>query len=334
LIGPYLFKKTGVKYGIDYIDPWVHQFPGSEKLFSRHWFSTQLAKILEPIAIKNASLITGVSEGYYLPVLERNPHLKNKVITAAMPYGGEEGDYEFIRRQKSEVRCQTSGVRLQNTDDRLQGSENIDSVSSTFKFVYAGALLPKAIKPLEKIFAALQTLIKSNSCLLMSDVCRLSSDVSFKFIGTAGKVRPLAEKYGLYDKIVFEHPDRMPYLDVLKELDQADGIFILGSTEPHYTPSKVYQAVLSQRPILAVLHEKSSAVKVINDSNAGMTVLMDGENDLDTLGIRFIDQLKKYLLWSIAFDPSIVDKECFDAYSAKAVTKKLEDALNEIFKNQ
>ena len=24
LLGPYLFKKTGVPYGIDYIDPWVH----------------------------------------------------------------------------------------------------------------------------------------------------------------------------------------------------------------------------------------------------------------------------------------------------------------------
>jgi hypothetical protein len=76
LIGSYLFKKVGVKYGIDYIDPWVHPFPGSEKLFSRHWFSTQLAKFLEPIAVKHASLITGVSEGYYNAVLERNPHLK------------------------------------------------------------------------------------------------------------------------------------------------------------------------------------------------------------------------------------------------------------------
>ena len=54
LLGPYLFKRTGIPYGIDYIDPWVHQFPGSERIFSRHWFSTQLANILEPIAVKHA----------------------------------------------------------------------------------------------------------------------------------------------------------------------------------------------------------------------------------------------------------------------------------------
>ena len=64
LIGPYLHRKTGVKYGIDYIDPWVHRFPGSDKLLSRHWFSMHLAKFLEPKAVKNASLITGVAEGY------------------------------------------------------------------------------------------------------------------------------------------------------------------------------------------------------------------------------------------------------------------------------
>src|SRR5690606_29239080 len=64
LIGRCLHYSTGIKYGIDYIDPWVHVFPGSDQLFSRHWLTTQLAKFLEPIAIKSAYLITGVAEGY------------------------------------------------------------------------------------------------------------------------------------------------------------------------------------------------------------------------------------------------------------------------------
>jgi hypothetical protein len=315
LIGSYLFKKVGVKYGIDYIDPWVHPFPGSEKLFSRHWFSTQLSKILEPIAVKNASLITGVSEAYYLPVLDRNPHLKEKVITAAMPYGGEKEDHEFVRNTLY-VRSQTSGVRHQE-------SVNTDSLSSSFKFVYAGALLPKAIKPLEEIFKALNSTLKSDPWLM-------TSDVSFNFIGTAGKVKPLAEKYGLFHKMVFEHSDRVSYLDVLVQLEKADGIFILGSTEPHYTPSKVYQAVLSRKPILAVLHKDSTAVKVIEDSQAGMNVLMDGENDLHTLGDSFLEQFKNYIIWAKVFDASKYNMEQFDMYSAKAITEKLILALNKV----
>ena len=135
LIGRYLYKKTGVPYGIDYIDPWVHHFPGSDKLFSRHWFSTQLAKFLEPIAVKHASLITGVSEGYYQQVLERNPHLKNQASTAAMPYGGEEWDHEYVRRDvrremlvdrretldvRADVRREILDVRRETLDVRAE----------------------------------------------------------------------------------------------------------------------------------------------------------------------------------------------------------------------
>src|SRR6185312_17170294 len=52
LLGRWLHQSTGIKYGIDYIDPWVHDFPGSDRLFSRHWWSKQLSKLLEPVAVK------------------------------------------------------------------------------------------------------------------------------------------------------------------------------------------------------------------------------------------------------------------------------------------
>jgi hypothetical protein len=309
LLGSYLFKKTGVPYGIDYIDPWVHHFPGSDKIFSRHWFSTVLAKILEPVAVKHASLITGVSDGYFKPVLERNPHLKLQAVTVAMPYGGEKDDHEFIRKEER---------------DKGQGTDILPAKShNSFRFVYAGAMLPKAYKPLEEIFRALSDL----NSLQPSD---LSQKITFHFIGTLGKIKPIADKYCLWESIVFEYSDRIPYLEVLRNLDAADGIFILGSTEPHYTPSKVYQGVLSQKLILAVLHKESSAVKVLQGSNAGQCVLMDGENDLDTLGERFVNTLKIYLNLAKNFDPSSVDKTFFEEFSAKAVTKVLVEALNKV----
>ena len=115
-------------------------------------------------------------------------------------------------------------------------------------------------------------------------------------------------------------------------MEAADGIFILGSTEPHYTPSKVYQAVLSKKPILAVLHEHSSAVDIIRDSNAGIVVTMNGEEDLNTLGTRFINDLESYMLWTKSFDPAAVNKQAFEPYTAKSVTKVLVDALNKLIK--
>jgi hypothetical protein len=336
LIGPYLFKKTGVKYGIDYIDPWVHQFPGSNKLFSRHWFSTQLAKFLEPIAVKHASLITGVSEGYYNAVLERNPHLKKQAITAAMPYGGEERDHEFVRR---DVRRETWDVRSEGIDVRRETwdeskyislqTTSTPSTGSTFKFVYAGAMLPKAYKPLEKIFEALASL-QPPQLPQLPQLPQPPQLPQLQFIGTLGTIKPIAEKHCLFGKTVFEHPDRIPYLDVLKELEAADAVFILGSTEPHYTPSKVYQGVLSGKPILAVLHEQSTAVNVLRESNAGIVITMNGEEDLDLLHARFLKGLKQFEDFQLNFNPCKINKAAFEQYSAKAVTAKLVEKLDEI----
>lgn len=310
LLGRLLHVTTGIKYGIDYIDPWVHQFPGSNKLFSRHWFSTQAAKFLEPIAIKKASLITGVAEGYYKGVQERKPTLMKKAIFVAMPYGGEKKDHEQ--------------VKTLNINPYL-----FEKKSNKLQLVYAGAMLPKAFAPLEKIFSSIYTEPEKFQVL------------EFHFIGTGTSpnnlngfnIMPLAQKYGLWQKNVFEYPARIPYLDVLVHLNAATGVFILGSTEPHYTPSKVYQAVLSQKPIWAVLHKESSACKVIRESGAGIVLEFNGENDVDIIFKHFsqsFDEFKNYLA---NYDFSNIDQKEFERYSAEKVTGILAANLNKVLKN-
>jgi hypothetical protein len=305
LLGRKLHRISGVPYGIDYIDPWVHVFPGSQKKFSRHWFSTQLAKMLEPVAVKKASLITGVAEGYYLPVLERNPQLKN-AVSGAMPYGGEIVDHDIISS------LHISTYLFQQKKDKLQ-------------FAYAGAMLPKAYGPLEEIFKA----ISENNAAY--------KDVEFHFIGTGRttgnpegyNIKPLAEKYGLWNSIVFEYPARIAYADVLVHLDIADAVFVLGSTEPHYTPSKVYQGILSGKPLLAVLHKDSTAVDVIRRSGAGCVLSFNGETDISFIFESFNETFMAFRRFVQSFDKANVNTEAFGDYSAYAVTKKLATLLNE-----
>ncbi|WP_407525586.1 hypothetical protein PDL71_03850 [Lacibacter sp. MH-610] len=306
LLGPYIKRKTGVAYGIDYIDPWVHRFPGSDRLFSRHWFSTQLAQWLEPKAVKHCSLITGVAQGYYEAVLQRNPQLRQQCITGAMPYGGEAADHEKVKE-------------LSLTPYLFQKNKKL-------QLVYAGAMLPKAYQPLEQI---LQVIAVNRSHF---------ENVEFHFIGT-GKtpndpegfnIKPLAEKYSLWESVVFEYPKRIPYLDVLTHLEASDGVFILGSTEAHYTPSKTYQAVLSKKPVLAVLNAESTAVEVLRIANAGEVLDFAGENDLNTIGNKWMSCWERYLDFYKKFDPHNVNREVFNRYSARAVTKELADLLNQI----
>lgn len=299
LLGRLLHSTTGIRYGIDYQDPWVHKFPGSNKFFSRHWLSTNIAKILEPVAIKNTSLITGIAESYYNAVIKRNPGLQ-KIITGAMPMGGEMKDYEIL-------------ASLQIKPYLFKKKLN------KFLFVYAGAMLPKAYLPLEKIFQAIV------------DNKNAYEQVEFHFIGTGKKpndstcfsIKPLAEKFGLYNSIVFEYPARIPYLDVLVHLNIADGVFILGSTEAHYTPSKVYQAILAAKPILAVLHQESSAVKNIEDSHAGIVLSYNGESNVTRINEYFTNVCISFFEFSKSYNNSQIDNNLFQEFSAYAVTKKL-----------
>jgi hypothetical protein len=306
LLGRLLHGSTGVAYGIDYIDPWVHEFPGSQKRFSRHWWSTRIAKWLEPIAVKHATLITGVAEGYYQAVLERNPHLVKQAVCGAMPYGGEVDDHRAVQQVKRQPYL-------------------FAEKSNKLRFVYAGAMLPKAYAPLERVFRVL------------SENPAWQARLEFQFIGTGSRVddptsyniRPLAEQFGLWNSVVIEHPARIPYLDVLIHLEHADGVFILGSTEPHYTPSKSYQGVLSGKPILAILHNQSTAVKVLRDSNAAIVLDFAGEAGLDHIERQLASVLEQYLTFHQAFDPKQVRMDLFHAYSAQAVTQTLALLLDE-----
>ena len=307
LLGRWLNSSTGIKYGIDYIDPWVHHFPGTEKVFSRHWLSTKIASFLEPIAVKKAALITGVATGYYEPVLNRNPYLLTQAVCGAMPYGAEKTDSEKI-----------NGLGLQ--------PYLFNKIPGKIQLVYAGAMMPKAYGPLENIFKAILRHPET------------FENIQIHFIGTGKKtddalgynIKPLAEKYGLWEKVIFEYPKRIPYLDVLQHLQAADGIFILGSTEPHYTPSKAYQGILSGKPILAVLHTESTAVDILKQSGGGLVLDFEGEQGLSKIEAEFASTMDTYLDWIKSYNPAHINQQLFAQYSAENVTKQLVELLNKV----
>ncbi|MFZ1529084.1 MAG: hypothetical protein WAT19_10055, partial [Ferruginibacter sp.] len=238
-------------------------------------------------------------------VLKRNPHLKTTSLVGAMPYGGEAKDHNQIEE-------------LGIAPYLFKDSE------TNFRFVYAGAMLPKAYKVLEAVFQA----IRENPHKFRNTV--------FHFIGT-GKtpgdengynIKPLAEKYGLWQSVIFEYPRRIPYLDVLVHLKNAHAVFVLGSTEPHYTPSKVFQAVLSQKPLLAVLHCRSTAVDVVRDANAGLVLSFDGEREVEGICTRFAAFFDQFKIYAEQFSPASVNMDLFEKYSARNATRELVSMLN------
>ena len=306
LLGPIVNWLRGMPYGVDYIDPWVQSsWHPEERLLNKHWIARRLAHVLEPVAVRYASLITGVAEGYYKGVLERNPHLQKQAVTGAMPYGGEKADHRAVASLDAEPYL-------------------FEDDADLFRFVYAGALLPDAVEPLDRM------------CRSIAEHRQLFNSVRLHFIGTGTtpddphgyRVRPIAERYDLWESVIFEHPPRIPYLDALAHQESADAILILGSTEPHYTPSKVYQGVLSGKPIFAILHEESTACQVVRDTGAGRVLDFDGTSDVGKIEGMFSSKMSSFLNFAGDFDPSQVDQSVFEQYSARSATQKLARMLD------
>lgn len=306
LLGRLVHRKTGVPYGIDYIDPWVHQFPGSRKLFTKAWASARLADWLEPWAVRDASLITGINRRYYQGVLDRNPHLTSQAVLAEMPYGGSEADHDFARRHPRPAKL-------------------FAAHAGKFNLIYAGAMLPNAYVVLDRLLASLALLKKKRP--------GLPQQFHLHFVGTGKSpddaqgynIKPHLYRHGLSD-CATEYPQRLPYLDVLNHLHGASGILVMGSTEPHYSPSKIFQSVMSRRPVLALLHEQSTAVQILREANAGPVLTL---SEATLPATRDLPTVLEQFIFANEYKESRVNWSALEAQSARSSAGILAGALDE-----
>lgn len=298
LLGRILNEKTGLPYGIDYIDPWVRSLAHFQKRFSRVWWSIQLAKILEPIAVKKASLISGVSTSYYKAVLEQN-FPKTVIEHVGMPYGYDPEDHNIL---------------LHNVP--LPWHLESDSACP---WVYAGAFLPKSHFFVDCFFAAIA---------LMRTTGEWDEQVRLYFLGTGNyqgeSILDYAKKHQIAD-IVTETRSRYPYLQVLYFLSQASRVMVIGSTEKHYTASKTFQALLSKKAVWAMFHKDSSALKFMRQAEADAYTLRYEEGDTEEQLIsKIIPQLRCFLTLSVGWSP---DFKALEPYSAKTSAQLLVSAI-------
>ena len=303
-LGRLIHMRYRLPFGIDYQDPWVNRWPGVDKPFTRAWGSHRLANLLEPWAVKGAALITGMAPGYVAGMLERNPAIAREAVTAYMPMGSAPEDFELVGALHRPP-------FLFNPDDGL------------FHMIYAGALLPAGVVVLDAFLEGLRA--------LQQTAPQAAARLRVHFVGTGTspddpegyRVMPLAERVGV-TKIVSEHPHRIGYVDTLNHLERSNAVLILGSTERHYTPSKVFQAMLSKRPVFAMLHAESTAVDMITRAQAGRLLTLM-EREMPSPG-AIAAQIQA--LMGETYDASVVDQAGFESFSARESTRALAEALD------
>lgn len=300
LLGPLLHRKTGIPYGIDYIDPWVSQLAPYDRVFSRAWWVKQLAKLLEPIAVKKASIISGVSTPYYQPVLDRNFQNKS-IVHVGMPYGFDPGDHQ---------------IHLKNIDYPWPTDGSVEP------YVYAGAFLPQSFRFIQGLFLSIARLRRENNW---------PEKAHFYFLGTGfyggTTIADYARQAGV-SELVTEIRQRFPFLHIQQFLRSAKGVIIIGSTERHYTASKTFQCLLSHRPVWAIFHEASTAADILEKCQADRYLVYYKDNiDEAQLDEKIYQKLKAYFHQVSKWQP---DLNPLNSYSSKVSAESLINSIEAV----
>lgn len=265
-LGPRWKRKFDVPFVLDYQDPWVNDYyrehpdvapPGGRLKYA---VISTIHRWTEPRVLRHCLGITSVSPAYPAQLDARYPWLR-KVQRLVQPFPGAQRDFERVINS-------TSCKRF------------FDAGDGHIHWVYIGVVVTGMLPALRALFKAI------TSAMSREDLKRLR----LYFIGTSyassgsamPKVLPLASAFGLADQVV-EQCDRIPYVDALRCLTEADALLAIGSDDPGYTASKIYPYLLARKPLLAVYHEKSSIVSLIQAVGGAVCVPMSTPVDDDTL---------------------------------------------------
>jgi hypothetical protein len=221
----------------------------------------RLARLAEPAIARDAAHILAVSDATHAGLRARQPELPASRFSA-LPIGFDIEDFAALRKH---------------------GRPNTlwDSSDGRIHILHPGAISPTGHGTVRALLRGAMLFRERNR--------DRGGAIQFHFVGTsyaprdpAPIVSPIAAEVGAAG-IVQERPARVPYIDALNAMQHADVVVTLGSAEPHYTASKVYNCIAAQRPVLAICHEETRSVSAAVEATAsGRVVTYDSSSGAES----------------------------------------------------
>ena len=308
LLGPTLKAAFGVPFVLDYQDPWVGawgQSVGGGVDGAVDWksrVSRRLGMWLEPRAVRAADAIVAVSQGTIDGIVKRLPDAQ-RLPHSVIPLGFESDDFESLSR-------------------RPPMASTFDAKDGLVHLCYVGTLLPTGVETLRLLLSGLARARRQDPA---------AARLRLHFFGTSNQSRsveyrvlPMARDLGVAEAVT-ELPGRLDYLDALAVLIDASAILMLGSSERHYTASKLYPALLAKRPILALFHEASSVVSILRTAASEPSVRIVTYGDRPTADTLIAEVARHLgaLAARCAYSSSDVAVERLAEVSARRLAHKL-----------
>ncbi len=311
LLGRLAHIRYGVPYVVDYIDPWITEdywrLPPSQRPPKWPlWYA--LSRLLEPFALRRAAHIVGVSRGTTDSVISCYPHF-SRADTTEIPYGGEPADFAYLRNNPHK-------------------NPIFDPGDGLLHLSYTGACIPAMHSTLRALFSAVQLGLRREP--------ELFGRVRLHFVGTTYApnaeglygVTPLAREAQI-QHLVDEQPQRVSYLDALQILLDSHGLLVIGSDAPHYTASKLFPYILSRRPLLALFHEESSVVTILEETQAGSVLTFSAKDPLAEKVEVILAKLREMLTRPREWTPP-TRWDQFEQYTTRAMTRRLASVFNRV----
>jgi hypothetical protein len=118
-------------------------------------------------------------------------------------------------------------------------------------------------------------------------------------------------------------------LDALQILLDSHGLLVVGSDAPHYTASKIFPYILARRPLLAVFHEASSVVRILQENQAGEVVTFNDQRPPTSQ----VEEISKRLEEMVSLPSDYQVPTCWEAferYAARAMARRLAHVFDRV----
>jgi len=309
LLGPIWKRRFGCKVVYDFQDPWrqAAKLSYTRATVPGKWWKYRLgqmvARRLEPFALKSADHIISVSPGYVKALSANYSWLSSSKFTV-IPFGAEKADFDFVRER--------------NIRQKIFVSDK-----GTTRWVCVGRAGPDMNPILNVLFGQLAALKSIDPVF--------ASSLKVYFVGTnyspaertVKVVEALASQHGLAN-MVEEYSERIPYHEALSIYIESDAVLLIGTNSADYTASKLFNCVLSRKPVLALFH-KDSLVSVIA---AGFSNVFLAKFRFTPDEVLFSAAVAKGVGWlrdvkrdrDIQFDNAKIDRE-LEPWSASELTR-------------
>lgn len=306
-LGPRWQQEFSVPYVVDLQDPWLTDYyekPGAPKPPGgwKYRIARALAAHKEAPTFKAASGFVSVSPEYLISLGKRYPWFSSKA-QSVIPFGVIPEEYH---------------------ESVANGEPAFKPNPDLIQLVSIGAIGEIMNQALASFLGQVQQFKKDHP--------HLATRLRILFFGTSyapsdqakPSVMPLAAELGL-DEIVQESTRRIPMSVAQATMQAADGLMILTSDDPAYSPSKLAGCFLANKPCLLVSELRSRASQICNE--LGLADILDSQGSTSSAFGKFYHDIANN---STEWIGRRNTQRFISHYTAKARTEQLAEFLDGI----